>query len=72
MVTREKVLAEVQKAPEKHLDELYRIIKNYELPSGDDEANQSVMAQLRRIKISAAPDFSSQANLYDLEEKNAR
>lgn len=72
MVTRENIMAEVQKVPEKHLAELYRIIKNYEPPSGADEPNQSVMAQLRRIKISAAPDFSSQANLYDLEEKNAR
>lgn len=71
MVTREEVIAEIKKVPEKHLDELYRIIKNYELPSGDDELNQSVMAKLRQIKISAAPDFSVKADLYDLEERNA-
>ena len=72
MVTREEIIAEIQKVPEEHLDELYRIIKNYEPPSGEDESTQSVMAELRQIKIAAAPDFSLKANLYDLEEQDAR
>lgn len=72
MVTREEVIAEIQKLPEKHLDELYQIIKNYETASVKDEPNQSVMAALRQIKISASPDFSTRANLYDLEEQNAK
>ncbi len=72
LVTREEVIAEIQKVPEKHLDELYRIVKNYEMASGEDESNQSVMATLRQIKISAAPDFSTRANLYGLEELNAK
>ncbi len=72
MVTREEVIAEIQKVPEKHLDELYRIVKNYEMASGEDESNQSVMATLRQIKISASPDFSIKANLYGLEELNAK
>jgi hypothetical protein len=71
MVTREEVIAEIQRVPAKHLDELYRIIKNYEMPSEEDESNQSVMAKLRQIKISASPDFSIKANSYDLEEQNA-
>ena len=71
MVTREEVVAEIQKVPEKHLDELYRIIKKYEGTSAEDNASQSVMAKLRQIKISATPDFSIKANLYDLEERNA-
>ena len=71
MVTREEIVAEIQKVPEKHLDELYRIIKKYEGTSAEDDANQSVMAKLRQIKISAAPDFSIKANLYELEERNA-
>jgi hypothetical protein len=62
MVTREEVVAEIQKVPEKHLDELYRIIKKYEVTNAEDDANQSVMAKLRQIKISAAPDFSIKAN----------
>ena len=72
MVTREEVIAEIQKVPEKHLDELYQIIKKYEMPSEGDKSNQSVMAKLRQIKISASPDFSIKANLYDLEEQNAK
>lgn len=71
MVTREEIIAEIQKVPEKHLDELYRIIKKYEGTTGEDDTNQNVMAKLRQIKISASPDFSIKANLYDLEERNA-
>jgi hypothetical protein len=72
MVTREELIAEIQKVPEKHLDELYQLIKNYEMPRATDEASQSVMARLRQIKISASPDFSIKANLYELEDQNAR
>ena len=70
MVTREELIAEIQKVPEKHLDELYRIVKSYETAGGEDKPNQSVMAKLRRIRISASSDFSTKANLYDLEGQN--
>ncbi|MFN2456313.1 MAG: hypothetical protein ABR577_19115 [Pyrinomonadaceae bacterium] len=73
MVTREDVVAEIQKVPEKYLEELHGIIKDFgERNEQADESDQSVMAELRRIKISAPPDFSTRANLYDLEEENAR
>ncbi len=69
MVTREDIVAEIQKVPEEHLDDLYQIIKKYERKDGVQEnENQSVMAKLRQIKISASPDFSIKANLYDLEK----
>lgn len=59
MVTREDLVAEIQNVPERHLEELYKIVKDLqeqeEVERLDDE---SVMAKLRRIKISAAPDFS--------------
>lgn len=71
MVTREEIVAEVQKVPEKYLEELYRIVKDFEERGGDNAANQNVMAALREIKISASPDFSTKANLYDLEERDA-
>lgn len=71
MATREEIIAEIEKVPEEHLDELYRIIKHYEQPGGEGASNQNVMAQLRRIKIAAAPDFALKANLYDLEEQDA-
>jgi len=63
MVTREEIIAEIQKVPEKHLNELYRIVKSYETAGGEEEPNQSVMAKLRQIRISASPDFSIKANL---------
>jgi hypothetical protein len=71
MVTREDVVAEIQKVPEKHLDEIYRIIKNYEEDGEPSDTGEGVMAKLRQIKISASPDLSTNANLYDLEEQDA-
>ena len=68
MVTREDVVAEIKRVPEKHLDELYRIIKNYEENGQQPDAGESVMARLRQIKISAPPDFSIRAGLYDPEK----
>ena len=56
--------------PEKHLDELYRIIKNYEENGEQVDAGESVMARLRQIKISASPDFSTRANLYVQEKQD--
>ena len=65
MVTREDVVAEIKRVPDKHLDELYRIIRNYEENGEQSDASESVMAKLRQIKISAPRDFSTRANLYD-------
>ena len=59
MVTRADVVAEIQKVPEEHLDEIYRIIKNYEDNGDEPGAGGSVMAELRQIRISAPPDFST-------------
>lgn len=56
MITREEVVAEVQRVPEKHLGELYRIIKSYEENGGESQHSESVMTKLRQIKISASPD----------------
>jgi hypothetical protein len=72
MVTREDVVVEVQKVPEKYLEELYRIIKDFEERGEEDEPDQNVMAALRDIKISASSDFSIKANLYDINEKDAQ
>ncbi len=69
MVTREDIVAEIQRVPEKHLDEIYRILKNYEENREQPAADLSVMASLRAIKISASPDLSK-ANLYDLEKRD--
>ncbi|MDQ3257609.1 MAG: hypothetical protein M3R15_27610 [Acidobacteriota bacterium] len=73
MATREEIIAEIQKTPDEHLAELYEIIKDFEARHGaEDTSDLSVMAKLRRIKISAPPDLSLKASLYDSEEKGAR
>ena len=72
MATREEIIAELEKIPQKHLDELYRIIKSYEVTIEADDETESIMRKLRQIKIAAAPDFSTTAKLYDLEEQNAK
>jgi hypothetical protein len=58
--------------PEKHLGELYRIIKSYEENGAESERSENIMAKLREIKISALPDFSINASLCDLDKKDAR
>ena len=72
MISREKIIEEIAKVPDEHLDELYRIIKDFEVNKENGESGQSVMARLRRIKISASPDFSMKANLYDIEAEDAK
>jgi hypothetical protein len=67
MVTREEILFKVQKMPEQYLDELYQIIKDFESRSLPELSDQDVMAKLREIKISASPDFSTKADLYDTD-----
>jgi len=66
MVTREDIVAEIQRVPEKHLDEIYKILKNYEANGEQPAADLSVMASLREIKISASPDLSTKAGPQDL------
>ena len=70
MVTREDIVAEIQRVPEKHLDEIYKILKNFEENGEQRAADLSVMASLREIKISASPDLTTRANLYDLEKQD--
>ncbi len=70
MVTREEIVAEIRKVPEKYLEELYKVVKDFEERS-EESSNQNVMAALRQIKISASPEFSVKANLYDREKSDA-
>ncbi len=72
MISREKIIEEIGKVPDEHLDELYRIIKDFEVKKEDGESTESVMARLRRIRISASPDFSTKASLYDVEAEDVK
>lgn len=71
MITREQIVDEIQKFPDKDLDHLYRMIK--ELKSchkGGESIHDGIFAKLRTIKITAEPNFSMQANLYNVEGEN--
>ena len=70
MISRAKIIEEIEKVPDEHLDELYRIVREFESRGDDGESGESVMASLRRIRISASPDFSTKANLYDVKAEN--
>jgi hypothetical protein len=71
MITREKIIEELKKMPDEHLEDLYKVIKSLETIGTREEAGETVMAKLRKIKISASPDLSIRAKLYDLEVEDA-
>ena len=66
MVTREDIFAEIQRVPDEDLDEVYAMLKKYE-KNGEKSEDVNVMASLRAINISAAPDLSRRASLYELD-----
>jgi hypothetical protein len=70
MISRDKIIEEIQNVPDELLDQLYQVIRNFEIKKERD-SEPSVMARLRQIRISASPDFSTKASLYDLEQNNA-
>ena len=68
MITKEELVAEIEKVPAQHLGQ--QVIKRFEEEMNG--AEESVMAKLRQIKISAAPDFSTQVKLYENEKPDAK
>lgn len=76
MITREEIVATINNLPEQCLDDLYRLIKEFEAGQENGDATEkNALARLRQIRISAAPDFSTRVNLYPpakLEEQDAQ
>ena len=70
MVTREAIVAEIERVPEERLEELYRIIRAFEAERHGVDSDLSAMARLRQVKISASPDFATRARLYHVEQRN--
>ncbi len=70
MITKEELVAEIEKVPVQYLGKLYQVIKRFEEEMNG--ADESVMAKLRKIKIAAAPDFSTKVKLYEIEDANAK
>lgn len=60
MTLREQIVEKVRNMPEQSLGELLKMVEDLE----QKKPNLSVMEQLRQIKISAAPDFSTTAEIY--------
>ncbi len=69
MITRETIINKIQQMPEPYLGERYEIIKDFEAARQNEQPNQSLMAKLRNIKISAPSDFSQTADLYVAGDK---
>jgi hypothetical protein len=63
MISREKIIDEIKKIPEQYLLELYQMIKDFEINREIDKQS-GLMSKLRKIKISAAEDFSQTADIH--------
>jgi len=68
MVTKEEIKSEIEKVPEDRLAELYQIIKRF-TRSRPVSSQLTLMSKLRRVRISAPPDFSENIDLYLTGEK---
>lgn len=68
MVTKEEIKSEVEKVPDERLPELYQVVKRFAQPM-PDSSKSTLMSKLRRIRISAPPDFSENIDLYLSGEK---
>jgi hypothetical protein len=63
VVTKEEIKSEVEKVPDERLPELYQIVKRF-AQSEQSSSKPTLMSKLRRIRISAPPDFSENIDLY--------
>lgn len=72
MTTREKIAEEIAEVPDEQLGELYQIIKNFETGKVGSQSQEGLMSRLRKIRISATPDFSMTAGLYDSSNRNGK
>lgn len=68
MAIKELIKAEVDNLDEEHLDELYDVIKRF--VEWKHTHKESIMDQLRHIKIDAPEDFSANFELYTSGEKH--
>ncbi|MGH8000282.1 MAG: hypothetical protein ACREPR_12835 [Brasilonema sp.] len=68
MNTKEKIQAEIDNLDEKHLDELYSLIKSF-TKSKQSSNKRSFMSKLKQIKIDAPEDFAASLDLYVSGEK---
>lgn len=65
---KEEIKSEIEKVPEERLAELYQVVKDF-TQSKPKSSESSLMSKLRRVRISAPPDFSENIDLYLTGEK---
>jgi hypothetical protein len=65
MQIREQILEKIQQLPEELLPEVSNFLEKVE-----QNSEMNAFAKLREIKISAAPDFSTKAEVYPSVEKD--
>ncbi|MDT7603405.1 MAG: hypothetical protein QOF61_1402 [Acidobacteriota bacterium] len=68
MATKEEIKSEIEKVPEERLAELYQIVRRF-AQSKPSSSKPTLMSKLRRVRISAPPDFSENIDLYLTGEK---
>ncbi|MGB7208651.1 MAG: hypothetical protein WBD27_08325 [Pyrinomonadaceae bacterium] len=68
-VTKEAVKREIDNVPVEKLNVLYKYIKDLSRVKPKKKNKESLMANLRKIKIEAPPDFSRNIDLYLNGEK---
>jgi hypothetical protein len=68
MVTKEEIKSEIENVPEERLAELYQLVKRF-TRTKSISARPSLMSKLRRVRISAPPDFAENIDLYLSGEK---
>jgi propanediol dehydratase small subunit len=68
MATKEEIKSELEKVPEDRLAELYQIVRRF-TQSKPISSQPTLMSKLKRIRISAPPDFSENIDLYLSGEK---
>jgi CRISPR/Cas system CSM-associated protein Csm2 small subunit len=68
-VTKEAVKREIDKVPVEKLNVLYKYIKDLSRVKPKKKNKESLMANLRKVKIEAPQDFSRNIDLYLNGEK---
>ena len=68
MATKEKIKSEIEKVPEERLAELYQVARRF-TQVRPVASQATLMSKLRRVRISAPPDFSENLDLYLSGEK---
>jgi hypothetical protein len=63
MSTKEQIHSEIEKAREEDLDELYRVIRNFNSARGQSQHAPGALGKLKRIQVEGPEDFAANLDL---------